>query len=162
MAATSSEPVAVVKQVFAEFNKGDMKAVEAAFANDSMITDDFAPYLWRGPSAMQNWLDGLDASIKSGGLRDLKVTVSSISNSGIDGDAAYVVARLVLTYKQHGHRMSASGANVLTLQRGPEGWKVTSSALGWSNPQAVAPRPKLSAAAPPTAPAPATAPAKKQ
>jgi uncharacterized protein DUF4440 len=161
MAAPASGPVAVVKQATADFNKGDMKAAEAGFANDTAITDEFAPYQWHGPGALATWLDGYSAFIKSAGWSDVAVTIGSIPRSDIDGDAAYVVAREVVTYTQHGRPMRESGTQVFTLHKGAEGWKITGSAWAGSRAQPVAPKPASSAAAPATGPAPATAPTKK-
>lgn len=152
MAATATGPVAVVKQMMADFDKGDMKAAEAAYAKDIAITDEFAPYEWHGPDAMANWSKGYDAFTKSAGWSDAKAASHTVTRADVNGDAAYVVVSEVFTYKQQGHPMSESGMEAFTLHKGAGGWKITGSA--WAGHRAA---PAKSAAAAP----PASAPAKK-
>jgi hypothetical protein len=160
-ATTPAGPVAVIKQATDDFNKGDMKAATAAFASDPAIVDEFAPYQWRGSGAVASWLDGYNAFLKSAGWSDEKVTISSVARSDVEGDAAYVVVREVVTYTQRGRPMRETGVQAYALHKGADGWKVTSAAWAGSHPQAVTPKPASGAAAPATGASPAAAPAKK-
>ena len=128
MAAAAPGPVAVVNQMMTDFDKGDMKAAMAAYANDVAITDEFAPYQWHGPDAMARWSKGYDAFTKASGWSDAKAASHAVIRSDIHGDAAYVVVSEVFTYKDHGRRMVEHGLEAFTLHQSADGWKITGSA----------------------------------
>jgi ketosteroid isomerase-like protein len=153
-AAGGPDPVALVRKATDAFNRGDMKAASASYADDVAITDEFAPYQWHGPGTLQTYLNDFGNWSKTSGQTDQKVTISSVLRSDVSGDAAYVVMREVYTYKDHGRRMVELGDQAYTLHNGADGWKITGAAWAGSKPhRATAAKPATSAATPATAPA---------
>lgn len=148
-------PVDVVKKANDDFNHGAMKAATAAFAAEGgAVIDEFAPYEWHGPNAINDWLGAFDAFAKARHRTDNWVKTLAVVRSDVDGDSAYVVLRELYTYKEHGRRMSEMGDAAWTLHKGADGWKVTGTAWAGSHPSAVVAAAKPAAAA-------TAAPAKK-
>jgi len=56
-AATGDDPAAPVRQFIDAFNKGDTASGFATYVQGEIaIVDEFAPHLWIGPQAAQDWL----------------------------------------------------------------------------------------------------------
>src|SRR6476660_555667 len=56
MAATPADVTAPIRQFIDGFNTGDTKSAFAAYAKgDITIIDEFAPHVWMGPHAAQDW-----------------------------------------------------------------------------------------------------------
>jgi len=52
----SEDVTAPIHQFIDGFNTGDVKSAYAAYASgDIMIIDEFAPHVWTGPHAAQDW-----------------------------------------------------------------------------------------------------------
>ena len=129
-AAPDSAPVAAIEKAFHGFNVGDMKEATAAFADEGQVTDEFAPYQWRGPGAFTAWLSGLSDWEKARGRTGDNMKVLSVTRSDVDGDTAYVVTHMLYSFKEHGRRMSEPGDFAFVLHNTPAGWKVT--AMSWA------------------------------
>ena len=74
-ASESADVVKVVHQFIDAFNKGDTKGVLATCAPQAAIIDEFAPYVWAGPTACADWAKDFDADAGKNGITDAKVTV---------------------------------------------------------------------------------------
>jgi hypothetical protein len=68
--ADATDPMATVRNYIDAFNRGDAKAMAAAFAPQSSILDGMAPHLWVGPTAVRIgietcWLKGSNTVLQS-------------------------------------------------------------------------------------------------
>jgi ketosteroid isomerase-like protein len=121
----------VFKAAFDAFNRGDLPAFEAAWADEvDAIMNQAPPYVWTGNDALRSWLaaSGADASIAG-------VTRQSIAGGPphwleIVGDRAFVVMPVVLRFEQGGIRLQQRGRQVCVLIRTPHGWRFKSLAYG--------------------------------
>ena len=52
---TTTDPMTTVRQYIDGFNRGDSKAMAAAFSVPGSILDGMAPHVWHGPTAAQDW-----------------------------------------------------------------------------------------------------------
>lgn len=127
-APPAAGPVAALHQFIDNFNKGDVKAAEAAHTPDVVIIDDFPPHVWRGPNAFQAWTASLDKVSKAGGLTDEKMTLKAPARSEINGDTAYAVVPATLTFNQKGKAMIQQGRMTVALRKDAGAWKIT----GWT------------------------------
>lgn len=127
-AAPPSGPVAALHQFIDNFNKGDVKAAEAAHASDAVIIDEMPPHVWRGPNAFQAWTTSLGEAAKAAGDTEQKVTLGAPIRTEINGDKAYAVVPATLTYKEKGKPMTERAQMVATMRKDGPAWKLT----GWA------------------------------
>ena len=118
-----------VHQFVDGFNKGDVKTMVAACADQTSIIDEFPPHEWHGAGACAQWASDFDADAKKNGITDGVVTLGTARHVDVTGDRAYLVIPANYKYKQKGKALEEVGSTItLALQRGAAGWRVT----GWS------------------------------
>jgi hypothetical protein len=78
------EPVEKIARFIAKPNDGDL----SAFASkDVVIVENFAPYVFVGPQAVQRWAEGMRGHVET--LSGLTHTFSAAYNFSTSGDRAY-------------------------------------------------------------------------
>ena len=123
----SADPVSVVQQYMAAFNKADVKAMAAMCADPMSILDGMAPHVWHGPSACQDWYRDVLAEGEHAGAKDYSVTLEKPWHSNVTGDAAYVVIPATMKFKVHGKQVTQSGAVfTVALRKLSAGWLIAS------------------------------------
>ena len=126
-AAAPSDPTAPICQFIDGFNNGDLKAAYAALATgDITIVDEFAPHLWTGPNAAQQWVADYDTHAKATGVTDGIVQWSAPTRTEIEGDLAYVIVPTDYLYKERGKPMAEEGQLIFVLHAEAAGWKIKS------------------------------------
>lgn len=121
--------LATVNQFVDSFNKGDLKTLLAACAEQTSILDEFPPHEWHGTGACAKWVSDFDADAKKNGITDGVVTLSEASHVDVTADRAYVVIPANYSFKQNGKLVSEAGSIItLTLQKSAADWRIT----GWS------------------------------
>jgi hypothetical protein len=104
----------------------DPNAVEAGLAQDAVIVDEFAPYLWSGHNAPQRYLTDLGklgAATESSGVRfDHAAPIRAESN----GNSAYIVLPTILRLEVGGKALSAAGQSTFVMTRSGGAWKIAS------------------------------------
>jgi ketosteroid isomerase-like protein len=125
-----AELMAPIQKFIDSFNKGDIAAAGATHATgaDLTITDEVAPYVWRGPKAFTAWAGDLDTDAKKNGLTEQMVTVSKPTRIERSGDQAYVVVPTVYTFKVKGTAMREAAQMTVVLRKGASGWLIH----GWT------------------------------
>lgn len=127
-----------IKQFIDGFNTGDTKSAFAAYAaGEITIIDEFAPHLWQGTHAPQDWAAAYDKHSAATGVSDGNVTYGAPIVSNIEGDAAYVIIPTVYNYKEKGTAITEPGkmAFVLHLESGE--WKIRAWTWTGTRPHAV-------------------------
>ena len=128
---STGDPMAVVRQYIDGFNKGDPKAMAAAFAVPGSILDGMAPHLWLGPTAAEDWYRDVLVEGEEHGASDYVVTLGEPLHNTITGDSAYVVVVATMTFKLHGKKVTQTGAVfTVALRRLAEGWRI--AAWAWA------------------------------
>jgi hypothetical protein len=126
-AAAPSDPTAPIRQFIDGFNDGDLKAAYAALATgDITIVDEFAPHLWTGRQAAQQWVADYDTHAKATGVSDGLVQYGAPTRTEIEGDLAYVILPTVYLYKERGKSMAEEGQLITVLHNEAGGWKIRS------------------------------------
>ncbi|MGA7684991.1 MAG: nuclear transport factor 2 family protein [Terriglobales bacterium] len=124
-----SAVLTTVNQFVDSFNKGDLKTLLAACADQTSIIDEFPPHEWHGTGACAKWVSDFDVDAKKNGITDGFVTLGKPSHVDITADRAYVVIPANYSFKQQGKQISETGSIItLTLQKSPADWRIT----GWS------------------------------
>jgi ketosteroid isomerase-like protein len=125
MAATASDVTTTIKQFIDSFNAGDEKSVYAAYASgDIVIVDEFAPHIWTGPHAPQNWASDYDKHAKATGVSDGSVKYGAPTRTEVEGDTAYVVIPTVYNYQEHGKAVIEEGQMTFVLRSEKDVWKI--------------------------------------
>jgi hypothetical protein len=128
-AAVGGDLTAPIRQFIDAFNSGDTKSEYAACAKgDIVIMDEFAPHLWVGPRAPQQWAADYDKHAQATGVTDGRVTYGAPTRKEVEGDKAYVIVPTVYLYKEHGKPLVEEGQLTLTLHVEAAAWKIT----GWT------------------------------
>lgn len=127
--AAQDEVVAPIIQFIEGFNTGDTKSAFAAYATGEItIIDEFAPHVWMGPTAAQDWAAEYDKHAQATGVSDGKVTYSAPIREEVEGDVAYVVMPTLYVYKEHGKQIAEEGQITVVLNRQAGAWKIR----GWT------------------------------
>ncbi len=127
---TAQSAVLAVEHQFVDgFNKGDMKMMAAACADQTSILDEFPPHEWHGAGACAKWAADFDADAKKNGITDGVVTLSAPTHVDITGDRAYLVVPANYSFKVKAKATGETGSIItLALQKSAGGWKIT----GWA------------------------------
>ncbi len=125
LAATSDEVAKPIHQFIDGFNTGDVKSAYAAYATgDIMIVDEFAPHLWVGLHAAQDWAADYDKHAQATGVSDGSVKYGAPTRVEVEGDAAYVVIPTIYNYKDHGQATTEKGQMTFVLRKEEDVWKI--------------------------------------
>jgi ketosteroid isomerase-like protein len=130
LASDKADVIALVSKYNEDFNKGDIKAMEAMCAPDAFIIDDFAPHAWQGANTCADWVAALFASDKADGITNEAVTLGKPWHVSITGDRGYAVYPTHYSYKRKGKPVTEAGVWTFALQKLAEGWRV--KAWAWA------------------------------
>ena len=92
------------------------------FANDAVIVENFAPYVFRGPDAIALWRTGFHEHAAT--LTGLVVTFGVAQDFGSDGETAYFVLPTTWTGTSHGDAFEEEGGWAFVLKRQGESWRI--------------------------------------
>lgn len=124
-------PLAAVHQYLDAFNRGDVEAMAATFADPGQILDGMAPHVWQGPTATQDWYRDVLIEGKEHGASDYFVSVGEPLHNDITGDSAYIVLPATMTFDLKGTKITQSGAVfTFALRQLAAGWRV--AAWAWA------------------------------
>ena len=134
--ATDPQVVAPLTKFIDAFNKGDMAGAAATHASDAdlAITDEVAPFQWRGAQAFTSWADDLTADAKKNGLTDQHVSIGKPTRVEVDGNSAYVVVPSVYSFKKGAVAMQEKAQMTFVLRKGSSGWLI--HGWTWTGPRA--------------------------
>lgn len=129
MAASSGDVMAPIRQFIDAFNSADTKAQYAACSSgEVVIIDEFAPHVWVGPRAPQQWAADYDKHARATSVMDGRVTYGAPNRKEVEGDEAYVIVPTVYLYKEHGKPLVEEGSLTITLRQEADARKIT----GWT------------------------------
>lgn len=128
VASDNTDALAPVHRFIEGMNKGDMKTVAAAFADEVSIVDDLAPYHWQGKGATDQWVATMGDAMQKGGTTDFVMKLGKPSYFQISGELAYAVIPSSFTYKIKGKKISGSNTMTLVMRKGTDGWRMTAFA----------------------------------
>jgi hypothetical protein len=113
-----------------ESNANQMGRLSRFFTASPSLLDEFAPYHWSGPGAVQAWASGLTAASKQQGLSDAILDFGAPKLIQRQGRHAYVVAPCTVTFKVKGKAQRESGSMTFAMDQTPRGWRI--AALAWT------------------------------
>jgi ketosteroid isomerase-like protein len=125
-ASPTEDALASLHSWLDKFNAGDMDAFYAGHADNAVIVDEFAPYIWTGPKVAQSWARDYSGDAEKQGISDPRMDYAAPIRAESDGRFAYVVLPTVYRFKQGGHSMSAAGTMTFVMLHQASGWKIAS------------------------------------
>jgi ketosteroid isomerase-like protein len=124
-AANPKDVTAPIHQFIDGFNTGDTKSAYAAYANgEIVIVDEFAPHLWVGPHAAQDWATAYEKHAQDTGVTDGSVKYGAPTRTEVEGNVAYVVIPTVYNYKENGKAVTEEGQMTFVLHAEKDMWKI--------------------------------------
>lgn len=124
-AANPKDVTVPIRQFIDGFNTGDTKSAYAAYAGgEVVIVDEFAPHLWIGTHAAQDWAADYEKHAQATGVSDGSVKYGAPTRTEVEGDVAYVVIPTVYNYKEHGKAQTEDGQMTFVLHAENDTWKI--------------------------------------
>jgi len=105
---------------------GDAAALAGVFADDVIIIENFAPYVFAGPQSVALWLQGMRAHLE--GTSGLEHTFSGACDYGRVGDSAFFTLPTGWKGLAGGRRFHEHGGWLFVLVQNGAQWKVRSYA----------------------------------
>ena len=105
---------------------GDAKTLLDQYAPDCTFVDEYAPFIWTGPGAIQSYLMSGFRMYQETQHKDRKTRFSPPSFVYVSSDRAFVVESLSGTATVKGRPYAVKGAFAFTLARIDGRWKITS------------------------------------
>ena len=122
----NAEVTAVVDAAMAAGLTGDIPKLIAQYALDCAFVDEFAPFFWSGPGAMQGYFTSGARMYQETQHKDDKPVFSPPSYVYVSGDRAFVVEKVSSAAAVRGKPYAEEGAYAFTLARIEGRWKITS------------------------------------
>lgn len=100
----------------------DDARVDGVFADDAIVVENFAPYVFRGADAVARWRAGFREHAAT--LAGLKVAFGPAQDFSRDGDTAYFVLPTTWTGTTKGKPFEEEGGWSFVLARAGAGWRI--------------------------------------
>ena len=130
LAAQRSSPdpevIAVVDKALNAPLNGDMAGFRDQYAPDCLFVDEFAPFLWTGPGALDRWLMSGGQMYQETQHQDGKASFGPARYVYVSGDQAFVVEPVEGEATVRGKPYAQKGAFAFSLVRTGGRWKITS------------------------------------
>jgi hypothetical protein len=131
-----ADPALQAQAFIDAFGKGDIKAAAATMLPEGVtIIDEFAPYLWQGPTAFADWARDLESSGKAAVMAQESVRLGTPTRRDMVGPAAYIVTPATFSFTLKGKKMTGSAQMAFAMKYTDAGWKI--AAWTWTGPAAV-------------------------
>ncbi|MDR3517624.1 MAG: hypothetical protein P4M00_17615 [Azospirillaceae bacterium] len=128
-AALPNDPMSAIEAFRAAMVAGDAKGLaDAHVEGDVAIVDKAAPFIWKGPTAVADWMLSMTLYFEERDIREGSIVYHSPITKLVDGDQAYAVVPAVWSYKLKGIPIRHAATITFALRRMPSGWKIA----GWS------------------------------
>ncbi|MGH6873248.1 MAG: nuclear transport factor 2 family protein [Rhizomicrobium sp.] len=128
MTAPDDAMMAPVRAVAGFMATLDDARLADCFADDVVIVENFAPYVFRGSHAVARWKEGFREHAVS--LSALDVTFGPAQDFDSDGVTAYFVLPTMWKGAANGHAFEEHGGWAFVLKRADTRWKLT--AYAWA------------------------------
>ena len=122
----NAEVTATVDAAMAAGIAGDIRTLRDQYAPDCTFVDEFAPFFWSGPGAMEGYFASGFRMYQETQHRDGKTVFSPAAFVYVSGDRAFVVEKVSGTSSVRGKPYSQDGAFAFALARIDGHWKIIS------------------------------------
>jgi hypothetical protein len=119
--------VSPVDGVITAANANNVSMLNSYFKPNAVVVDEFAPYVWVGRDAAIRWWHDLGKLNAKTHVTNVHLVIQKFTQVNVANNRAYVVARLLITWGDHGHPWREIGLWALTVQRRGTDWKIASA-----------------------------------
>ena len=127
--ALSNDPMSVVEAFRVAMIAGDAEGLaDAHVEGDVAIVDKVGPFIWKGPTAVADWMLSMTLYLEERDISDGSIVYHPPITKLVDGDQAYAVVPAVWSYKSKDIPIRHAATITFALRRTPAGWKIA----GWS------------------------------
>lgn len=100
-------------------------------AEDAVVIDDLPPHVWQGPGACSKWFNAVAAWTRKAAVTDAVIKLGKLSHFDLNGEFAYLVSPVTLSYVKAGKAIDFPGTLTMTLRKERSGWRV--SGVAWAD-----------------------------
>jgi len=125
-APAQSGLIAPIQTALRAGESGNMTLLHSQYLPNITIVDEVAPFIWSGPTALDDYLKAFGTFFAEEKFRDTKIQTGAAKFFYASSSAAYVTIPITSTSKVNGLRLSESALLVFTLQNTTSGWKIRS------------------------------------
>jgi ketosteroid isomerase-like protein len=122
----NAEVIAAVDAAMKASTTGDVPGILAGYAPDCAFADEFEPFFWSGPGAIQAYFTAGGRMYAQTRRKDDKPAFAPPSYVYVSGDRAFVVEKVSGTASVRGQPYSEQGAFAFVLARIDGRWKIIS------------------------------------
>ena len=130
-ASDHGDVIAVLQHWADAFGSGSFNTAIAPCAEDAVVIDDLPPHVWQGRGACSEWFKTFETWAASAGVTNARISVGKIRHLDFDGDFAYLVAPVTLSYIQKDKAVKFPGTITISLRKRLDGWRI--SGLAWAD-----------------------------
>lgn len=128
-APLSSEAAGAVRSALGALEVGNRAAFVSAFAPDATILDEISPFYFSGAGAASHWFDRLRAVNDDNAIADEHTQLLTIRTGSVEGQSAYVVVPVRITYRQSNKPLVENGTWTFALKKSDGAWKIAAAAF---------------------------------
>ena len=126
-ATLSNDPMSAVEAFRTAMTAGDVEGLaDIHVEGDVTIIDKVVPFIWKGPTALADWMLSMTLYFEERDIRDGSIIYRSPVAKLVDGDQAYVVVPTVWSYKSKDIPIRNAATITFALRRTAAGWKIAS------------------------------------
>lgn len=126
MTAPDRAIAATVEAALDAAQSGDLAALRGQYLPDCTFVDEFAPFYWSGPGAIDAYFASAAQMYKDTQMAGTKVWHGAPKYTYADAGTAYVTVPLRVHATAHGKPYRATGTLTFTLKKTSAGWKIAS------------------------------------
>lgn len=101
---------------------------DAFAAQDVVVVENFAPFVFAGPRAFAHWREGFRGHVDRDGLAELQWRFGEAQDFAREGAAVYFVLPTTWTGRTHGRAFSEDGGWAFVLDEDKGRWRIRSYA----------------------------------
>jgi ketosteroid isomerase-like protein len=120
------EVEATVQVALNAAQSGDIKTLRNQYASDCVFVDEFAPFRWSGPKALDAYFASAARMYQETHHGNVKMNVGRPTYIYVAGNQAYISEPLTETATLRGKPYNSAGSLTFTLSRIDHVWKITS------------------------------------
>lgn len=123
--------MALMAEAYAAYNRGDQAGFRATWsAHVDALLNEAPPYLWSGPTAVEQWLSDGEKTRLANQVEDVRIRLLERLKLQISGDRAHLVVKVRVSYAVAGTPMQQDGWQIVTLERSDGHWLQKAFAYG--------------------------------
>ena len=125
-AGPADDATAAVLTWMDKFNAGDMDAFSAGHAQNAVIVDEFAPFVWTGADVPKRWIADYGKDAAANGISNGHMDYATPIRADASETAAYIVMPTIYSFQQSGKKKSAAGSMTFVMTKVGTDWKIAS------------------------------------